>query len=382
MDNDRVSIYQQPAIEPNVAQFIDEEVVAKLKPYLDATDSLNTSTAYASDWRQFEKWALLAGERDYLPTKSSVLLDYLTDKADLVKGDGSFKYAPSTIARHRISIDRVNRDLGFDRPGDHHDVRNFLKGLKRIREYRTVRKSPVLTVDMKNIFQTLKRWELPYAVRDRRDRLILLLGFAGAFRRSELCDIQLKSITVTKSEMLIYLSRSKTDKQAQGNYKGIPYGVHRSTCPICAYVEWVEMLKNPRIAASEIDSIDGKKELRDDDRAGHICSEAHLINTSEIEDTYLIRRVTKDATVGTGLKPFSTTSIATIIKELMLRIGANPDNFSGHSLRAGFVTQAFKNGADAHSIMRQTNHTNPAMLEIYSREYAPLENNAVTNVGL
>ena len=91
MDNDRVSIYQQPAIEPNVAQFIDEEVVAKLKPYLDATDSLNTSTAYASDWRQFEKWALLAGERDYLPTKSSVLLDYLTDNADLVKGDGSFK---------------------------------------------------------------------------------------------------------------------------------------------------------------------------------------------------------------------------------------------------------------------------------------------------
>ena len=84
-------------------------------------------------------------------------------------------------------------------------------------------------------------------------------------------------------------------------------------------------------------------------------------------------------------RPLSGQAVAYLVKAHGRRAGLPPatvDLFGGHSLRAGFVTQAFRSGADAHAIMRQTGHKSPAMLEIYARENAPLVGNAVTQVGL
>jgi integrase len=160
-----------------------------------------------------------------------------------------------------------------------------------------------------------------------RDRALLLIGFAGAFRRSELSAIQCDWVTRTEHSLLIALRKTKTDQESKGRFVVIPF-VGGRICPVAALEAWLEV--------------------------------------SGITDGALFRRVTKSAKVALG--GLSPSAVAMIVKQRAAQIGFDPRYFSGHSLRAGFATSAAVAGLPVWKIKRQTGHASKAGLDCYIRD--------------
>jgi integrase len=226
---------------------------------------------------------------------------------------------------------------------------------------------------------------------------LLLMGFAGAHRRSELVALTLEDVTLHPTDGLhVRLRTSKTDQEARGTVKALPYGRDPVTCPPCAYVRWRQILH-----ASDTADPEGRRRavmtvLRrqtsstatsgggdgEDLEVQHCCRGARLHEPAD-PNRALFPPV--HATGAIGATAMTGHGIAEMIQRRAAAAGFTPAQVAqlgGHSLRAGFVTEAFRAGADAHAIMRQTGHRSPVMLEVYAREHAPLVGNAVTRLGL
>ena len=232
----------------------------------------------------------------------------------------------------------------------------------------------------------------------RRDAAVLLMGFAGAHRRSELVALTLADVTLHPTDGLhVRLRRSKTDQEARGTVTALPYGRDPATCPPCAYVRWRQVLQawdttdpdGRRRAVMTVlrrqtttTTASGGEEDDEDVEVQHCCRGARFTEPADT-DRALFPRV--HATGAIGATAMTGHAIAEMIQRRAASAGftsAQVDKLGGHSLRAGFVTEAFRAGADAHAIMRQTGHRSPVMLEVYAREHAPLVGNAVTRLGL
>jgi len=222
-----------------------------------------------------------------------------------------------------------------------------------------------------------------------------LMGFAGAHRRGELVGLTLADVTLHSTDGVhVRLRTSKTDQEAHGTVKALPYGRDPVTCPPCAHVRWRQVLH-----AWDTTDPDGRRRAvmtvlrRQTATAGsggddgeiepqHCCRGARFAEPAD-PDRALFPSV--HATGAIGSKPMTGHAINEMIRRRAAAAGftaAQVARLGGHSLRAGFVTEAFRAGADAHAIMRQTGHRSPAMLEVYAREHAPLVGNAVTRLGL
>ena len=194
------------------------------------------------------------------------------------------------------------------------------------------------------------------------------------------------------------LRRSKTDQEAHGTVKALPYGRDPVTCPPCAYVRWRQgllawdtaadgaarraVLPVLRRQAAMTAVTGGGEQGQEDEPVLHCCRSVRLPEPADPERP-LFPTVHKTGAI--GARAMSGDAIAEMIERRASAAGFTPtqvDKLGGHSLRAGFVTEAFRAGADAHSIMRQTGHRSPVMLEVYAREHAPLVGNAVTRLGL
>jgi integrase len=176
-----------------------------------------------------------------------------------------------------------------------------------------------------------------------RDRAILLVGFAGAFRRSELAGLTLDDVEFTNDGVMITLRQSKTDQEGEAYIKGIPYGSTPATCPVRALRAWLD--------------------------AGGITAGP------------LFRSVWKG---GRRLRPtpLNDRAIAEVVKRAAQAAGYDPARFSGHSLRAGLATTAGAAGVDERTIMEQTGHKTTTMVRRYIRRGALFRNNAPAKVGL
>jgi len=241
----------------------------------------------------------------------------------------------------------------------------------------------------------------PAGVAARRDACMLLMGFAGAFRRSELVGLSLADVTLHRTDGLhIRLRTSKTDQEAHGRTVAVPYGRDPATCAPCAWVRWRELLhaadtappgeqRRPvmrvlrRQAATDTPVDGGEADVGDDPGSRlHVCRITRLPEPAD-QSRPLLRTVHRTGRIGQG--PVTGHAIREIIRRRADEAGYTPaqiQRLGGHSLRAGFVTEAFRQGADAHAIMRQTGHRSHAVLETYAREHAPLVGNAVTKLGL
>ncbi len=220
----------------------------------------------------------------------------------------------------------------------------------------------------------------------RRDAALLLVGFATAARRSELVGLRVGDVAVHRVDGLhLRLRTSKTDQEARGTVKAVPYGRDPGTCPPCAYTRWRLLLD----AADQVDPAGQRRpvmtELRrqasDGGVDGHVCR----VDLPEpaVPGRALFPLVHKSGRIGAA--GMSGQAVNVVLARRATDAGYTPQQIAklgGHSLRAGFVTEAFRQGADAHAIMRQTGHRNPAILETYAREHAPLVGNAVTKLGL
>ncbi|HEY5844356.1 MAG TPA: site-specific integrase [Mycobacterium sp.] len=250
----------------------------------------------------------------------------------------------------------------------------------RHRDRPTKRVAPLLLDDIARILTATRAGAGTWTARvvERRDSALLLLGFAGAFRRSELAGLRLGDVTVKPGIGLhIRVASSKADQDGHGHTKALTHGTSHLTCPPCAYRRWLDVL-----AAHHRHGRPGVMRLLSDPAPwdGHVCGTAGPRLDPGLPVFRPIRghgRLGTDAITG--------AAIHKALRRNLTHAGYPDEDvatFGTHSARAGFVTQALLNGATAHAIMRQTGHASPAMIETYAREDAPSVNNAVMSLGM
>ncbi|MHD0282177.1 integrase [Rhodococcus aetherivorans] len=367
-----------PAL-PDLAPATTDRIAASVA----SARAAGTRRTYASAWRAFTTWCTREGHTA-LPAHPVTVAAYLVACADTVTETGQRAYAPATLAHRLAAIAHHHRRTGHPSPTGDDLVRQAMSGIRR--DYASAGdrprspRAPLLTADILTIVDKARADCQGWAdeVVERRDTAILLLGFAGAFRRSELVSLTCGDVALHRLDGLhIRLRKSKTDQEGRGTVRALPFTHSHTSCPPCAWMRWAQV-----VAAHDAGGRPGVIGLlRSAEPFGaHVCRGTRPRTTSGAP---LLRAIRRNGNL--SATALSGAAVHHAIRRRAELAGYDPDlvqQLGGHSLRAGFVTQAFRNGASAHAIMRQTGHTTPAMLEVYAREHAPLLGNAVTNLGL
>ena len=210
----------------------------------------------------------------------------------------------------------------------------------------------------------------------RRDAAILLVGWAGAMRRSEIVALHAGDITRRYGHWTATVGRSKTDQAGTGMLKALPVGEKVLTCPPCALVRWMDCVTTSDTAGRTglIRLLTGE-----DTPTRHVCDRQPACPDP---GSAVFRRILRSAVIGNG-----TVSDATVAHVVHRRVAASSididvADLGAHSLRAGFVTQAVLNGTNHRAIQRQTGHRSVETLMTYAREHDIFDNNAAINIGL
>jgi site-specific recombinase XerD len=220
MDCTALTIIEQPALPAEFTATL--ELAAD---FARASKSPATQAAYGSDWRIFEAWCRARG-LDALPTTPESLCAFLADEAFAGR-------RASTLGRRLAAIRYFHRAAGYETPTGDEKVKAVLSGIRRTIGAAPVRKKAATSDIVLGMVGGKGR-----SLRELRDRAILLLGFAGAFRRSELVALDVVDIEWTAEGALITIRRSKTDQEGLGRRVGIPHG--EIACPVAALKSWLE----------------------------------------------------------------------------------------------------------------------------------------------
>jgi len=325
-------------------------------------DMAQTSiNAYLSDWEDFCMWCD-QNHRQFIPANPHDVADYLEDRAKnswlgISGKERQLKEKPplkwNSLERRLTAITKIHQYKGYEFSRKDPAIKRTLGGIRRVlskeQTHRIIenRKSPVLMEDIRKMVDAL-----PDTLSGKRDRALLLIGFSGALRRSELANIHKEHLQFLNEGLVVLIPWSKTGMREVN----IPYGSNHSTCPIRALQEWINAAK-----------IEAGAVFRAINRHGHIQSNAISDKAIALIITrnQHIRETVKDAEE--RLERDSTVVV--------------PD-FGGHSLRSGFVTQAILNDAPEHAIMAHTGHKKSDTLKKYIREVNKWKNNAATKLGL
>lgn len=338
---------------------------------LDAATAHNTRVAQAADWQKWERWCALH-RFQALPAHPDVLRYYLTDKAAEIRSDGRYAYAPTTLSRWASTINKAH--AGLPRPGDSPLVRDTLRGI------RAERKTPPRQMDAfdpVDLAVTLRRMRADAQtwierVRERRDAAMLLWGFWGAFRASEVVGLRLADVVVRRQVGLhVVVRQSKTDPYAEGQTKALIFASNHEMCAVCAYWRWRQVLDAGSRAA--VISLTRGTDHFD----GHVCRSAAPPAPPNL-DQPVFRGVTKSGLLRDG--SLTRGAFYSMVKRRAQQAGLDPEvvhRLSPHSLRAGFITAATREGASREQIQRQSGQRDPRTVERYVRGLAPEEMNAV-----
>lgn len=305
-------------------------LVAQAEASFRAARAGSTLRAYAHDWQQFGSWCEQSGFAS-LPAAPQTVVLYGTD---LVKNGGR---KLNTLARRLAAISQMHQRCGFESPTRSWGVKQFLQGLRREMGIAPARKRPVLVSDLKQMLA-----ELPESLLGKRDRALLLVGFTGAFRRSELVALNAEDLEETAAGLVLTLRRGKTDQEGEGRKIGIPRGADPDTCPAAALQDW---RASAHIEAGPI--------FRVMNRHGQVLA-----------------------------KRLSAEAVAIVVKRCVAKLGHDPAAFAGHSLRAGLATSAAAAGKSERAIMNQTGHRSVATVRRYIRDGSLFLENAAAKIGL
>lgn len=298
--------------------------------YREIAKSANTRKAYQIDWSQYLDWCN-RNNKQPIPADIETIEEYIIYLAD----DRQFK--PSTIRRKVSSLAMAHQSASLGDPTKNERIKMTLQGIDRTKGVRPDGKKPISVDDLKAMVNTLDD-----SIKGVRDRALLLLGFAGAFRRSELSELNIEDLDFTQDGLKVLVRRSKTDQSGEGHVKGILYGSISDTCPIRSLKKWIDSAK-----------IETGALFRGVDRHGNIKQ-----------------------------KRLDGVMIARIVKQVAKKAGLDHRLISAHSLRAGFVTSAALAGNPEWLIMRQTGHKKHDTVRRYIREVNVLKQNASANLGL
>jgi site-specific recombinase XerD len=295
---------------------IELETIKNLKN----SKSQNTLRAYQSDYKDF---SLFCSKNSFqsLPTDPKILALYLTHLSATSKF--------STLKRRLASISVIHKMKGHYIDTKHPVIMENLMGIKRIKGSNQKSKKPILIRDLKLIINAiLESSEKDF--RKVRDKSIILIGFSGGFRRSELVNIEYEDIEFVEEGVKIFVKRSKTDQSGEGMTKAIPYFDNSSYCPVMSLKNWINKAK---------------------------------INEGKIFD-------------------ISDKGVALIIKKYVTIAGLDSKRYAGHSLRSGFATSTAESGAEERNIMAMTGHRTTQMVRRYIKEANLFKNNALNKIKI
>ncbi len=309
-------------------------LLTKAEAYRAHAKSDATHRAYAADWRDWIAWC--AG-RDVaaLPADPRAVALYLTDRAST--------HRVSTLARRLAALQHAHNEAGLAFERHHPTLRSVWSGIRRTHGIAPAQQAPILTADLRRLVATL-----PDDLGGLRDRALLLLGFAGAFRRSELVALDVADVVAEGPGLVITIRRGKTDQERAGRIVAIPFGAAEATCPVRALAAW--------LAASGIARGPIFRQLTA--KGTRVAPSGDSIST-RVSDR-AVARIVQRAALAAGL------------------VGA----FAGHSLRAGLITSAAAAGVSEHDIMRHTGHRRAETLRRYIRRATAFEANPAGRVGL
>ena len=302
-----------------------QQLPNEIRGYLDCAHAENTQRAYRADWQAFHDWCDARGYQA-LPADPGTVALYISKLAD--KG---FKF--STIARRLVTIDQTHNNKKFPSPVETPLVQTVTKGIQRKIGSKVNAKKPILVDDLQTILKAL-----PSTLAGLRDRALLLVGFAGAFRRSELVSIDVEDLETVPEGFVVHLKHSKTDPYRHGRKVGIPYSTSEKTCPVVALETWLIVAG---LASGPV--------FRAVDRYGHLRGDR-----------------------------LSGRAVARVVKRSAAKAGLDKSQFSGHSLRAGFATSAAVAGVSERAIMKQTGHKSTKMVRRYIRDGQLFQQNAAS----
>lgn len=298
--------------------------------YAEQSKAASTKRAYTADWRHFTAWCKFNTVL-HLPAEPATVAAYISDLAEQ-------RYKVATITRRLASISQAHQLAGFTSPTQSEMVRTVMKGIRRALGTAQQGKAAATVEVVRLLLEHIDGARLTSC----RDRALLLLGFAGAFRRSELVDLDVADLKFERAGLRITLRHSKTNQEGALEQKGIPYGLQPATCPVRALEQW--------LALADIKS---GAVFRPIDRHGNLK----------------VQRLTAQ-------------SVALIVKRYASAAGLAVDDFSGHSLRAGLATSAAAAGVSERKIMQQTGHKSTQMVRRYIRDADLFKENAAGQVGL
>jgi len=282
--------------------------------------SANTIRAYQSDYNDFSLFCSKNGFQA-MPTQPKILALYLTYLSSYSKY--------STLKRRLASISILHKTKGHYIDTKHPIIMENLMGIKRINGSNQKGKKPLLINDLKLLIEAIHQSK-EKNLRKSRDKTLILIGFSGGFRRSELVDIEYEDIEFVSEGVKIFVKRSKTDQSGEGMTKAIPYFDNENFCPVKSLKNWIEI---------------------SDLKKGKIFN-------------------------------ISDKSVALIIKKYANNAGLDGHKYAGHSLRSGFATSTAESGAEERNIMAMTGHKSTEMVRRYIKEANLFKNNALNKLKI
>jgi len=287
---------------------------------LKNSKAANTLRAYKADFNDFTVFCLKNGLSS-MPTEPKVLSLYLTNLSKTAKF--------STLKRRIASISVIHKIKGHYLDTKHPIIMENLHGIKRVMGTRQRSKKPILINDLKLIIKAIDENQ-KNDLKRLRDKALMLIGFSGGFRRSELVNLDYEDIEFVEEGIKIFIKRSKTDQSGEGNLKAIPYFQNQDYCPVLKLKEWINKSKN---------------------KSGKIFK-------------------------------ISDKLVAITIKKYALLAGLEANKYGGHSLRSGFATSAAEAGAEERNIMAMTGHKTTQMVRRYIQEANLFKNNALNKIKI
>lgn len=315
-----------------------ERLAERADEYQAAAKAEATLRAYRADWKHFSTWASAHGLAT-LPATPETVAMYLAEQIE--RTDLPRPAKASTIARRLSSIAQAHRAAEQPNPVATHRVQTVAGGIRRTIGTAVDQAAPVTVAILRRMLTAA-----PPGLRGTRDRALLLIGFAGALRRSEITGLEMASLRKVDEGLVLTVAKSKGDQEAGGRPVGIPYGSDLLTCPVRAVEAWVQ---KARVFEGPVFLPVDRHDRLDPNQQGKLAPVA----------------------------------VHRLVRSYARRIGLeHPECYGAHSLRAGFATSAAEAGVSERAIMNQTGHSSLTVMRGYIRRGTLFKDNAAAMVGL
>jgi site-specific recombinase XerD len=325
-----------------------QESLGRLEDFAGQAQAENTTRAYAADLEDFRHWCKKM-DREWLPAGLETIGLYLGARAD--------ELSLATLERRLAAIASLHKEEGHESPASVAEgpLRKIWKGIVREKTRQQDGATPLMVEDLRSIIEHLPRYSSSddgptgeLTLTSLRDRALLLVGWTGALRRSELVALTTSDVEFVEGEgMNIYIRRSKADQEGTGLVKGLPYGSNKETCPVTALRQWLQA---------------AERNVEGDFEGG------------------IFRRFYRGESIGESA--MTAQYVSTVLKRHAENAGLDPGAYSAHSLRAGFITQAIRAGKPERRVKEHSGHASWETFNQYVEEAGTFQDNPAEGIGL